>query len=207
MAKIISEAGLKQLHIAETEKYAHVTYFLNGGKEEEFAGEDHVLIPSPQVENYVETPEMSDLEIKDRILKEISSAKYDFIVINFANTDMVPHTGDLQASIKAVETADKCLGEIAEAVLSINGAVIVTADHGNAEELINQQTGEINKEHSINPVPFILINSEYKNREETEDFVKLELLTPSGVLADIAPTILKIMNIEKPEEMTGRSLV
>ncbi len=207
LAKVISDAELKQLHIAETEKYAHVTYFFNGGREEPFPGEDHILIPSPQVENYAETPEMSANEIKNRILNELADNKYDFIVVNFANTDMVSHTGVLKAAVKAVETVDKCLGEIITAVLSLDGVAVITADHGNAEELINLQTGEINKEHSNNPVPFIIVGERFRNLEESGENVNLVLLTPSGVLADVAPTILKIMNIEKPAEMTGRSLI
>jgi len=207
LAKIISDSNLKQLHVAETEKYAHVTYFLDGGQEEPFPGEDRVLIPSPSVENYVETPEMSAHEIKERILKELSTNKYDFIAINFANPDMVGHTGDLPASIKAVETVDKCLGEIVESVLSLNGVLLVTADHGNVEEVIKMQTGEIDKEHSTNPVPCLIIGADYATTEPSDHKIDLNLLTPSGVLADIAPTILKIMNLAKPEDMTGRSLI
>ncbi|MBU4360449.1 2,3-bisphosphoglycerate-independent phosphoglycerate mutase [Candidatus Parcubacteria bacterium] len=207
LAEILSKNNLKQLHIAETEKYAHVTYFFNGGVEEKFSGEEHVLIPSPAVENYAQTPKMSALKIKDNVLKELSANKYDFIVINFANPDMIAHTGDLSASIKALEFIDECLGEISEAVLSLNGVCLITADHGNAEEIINPQSGEINKEHSITPVPFILIDKKHENSERLGEGIKLELLTPSGVLADVAPTILKIMNIEQPEEMAGRSLI
>ncbi len=207
LAKVISDAGLKQLHIAETEKYAHVTYFINGGREEPFIGEDNVLIPSPSVEDYSKTPQMSANEVKDRVLEELPTNKYDFIVINFANPDMVSHTGDLRAAIKAVEVVDKCMGEIVKAALLLDGVVVVTADHGNAEELINLQTGEIDKEHSCNPVPFIIVGQEYQTREDAKSKIDLTLLTPSGVLADIAPTILKIMKIEKPEEMTGRSLI
>ncbi|MFC1622542.1 2,3-bisphosphoglycerate-independent phosphoglycerate mutase [Patescibacteria group bacterium] len=207
LTEIISQAGLNQLHIAETEKYAHVTYFFNGGKEEPFDNEEQVLVPSPAVENYKTTPEMSAKEVKDKVIKEVIKNEKDFIVINFANPDMVSHTGDLSATIKAVETVDKCLGEIVEIVLKLNGLVLITADHGNSEELINLQTGEINKEHSNSPVPFLIIGKNFKNLEVSGEKIDLNLLTPAGILADIAPTILKIMNIEKPKEMTGTSLI
>ncbi len=207
LAEILSKNNLKQLHIAETEKYAHVTYFFNNGVEKNFFNEDHILIPSPVVEDYTQTPKMSALQIKEKVLKEIAINKYDFIVLNFANPDMLAHTGNLDATIKAIETVDKCLNEIVEAVLSLDGACLITADHGNAEEVIKQQSGEIDKEHSIAPVPFVLISKKNENSERSGEGIKLELLTPSGVLADVAPTILKLMNIKKPEEMTGRSLV
>lgn len=207
LARIISENHLKQLHIAETEKYAHVTYFINGGREEIFEGEDHVLVPSPSVENYATTPDMSANEIKTRVMKEMSNNKYDFIVINFANPDMIAHTGDIKATVRALETVDKCVNDIVEGVLSLNGVAIITADHGNAEALINLQTGEIDKEHSTAPVPCMVIGRNFINPEHTSGKIDLTLLTPSGVLADIAPTILKIMKLKKGEDMTGRSLV
>jgi len=207
LAKIISDNELKQLHIAETEKYAHVTYFLNGGRQEPFPNEDQNLIKSPAVESYADVPEMSALKVKDEVLKKLSENTYDFIVINFANPDMVGHTGNLKATVKAVETIDKCLSEIVPAVLSLNGVVLITADHGNAEELINLQSGEIIKEHSINPVPLIIAGDGFQKSEVSNEKIDLNLLTPSGVLADIAPTILKIINLPQPEEMTGRSLV
>ncbi len=207
LAEILSKNNLKQLHIAETEKYAHVTYFFNGGVEEKFEQEDWVLISSPAVEDYSQTPKMSAFKIKDIVLKELSANKYDFIVINFANPDMIAHTGNLQATISALEFVDKCLKEITQSVLSLDGVCLITADHGNAEELINLQTGEIDKEHSTSPVPFLIVGKEYENVEQSGQEIKLELLSSSGVLADISPTILKIMNIEKPEEMKGRSLV
>ncbi len=207
LGDVLSQQGLKQLRIAETEKYAHVTYFFNGGRQEPSEGEEHAMIKSPSVESYAQQPEMSALKVKDRIIKEISTNKHDVIIVNFANPDMVGHTGDLAATIKAVETVDKCLGEIVDAVLSLNGVVLVTADHGNAEELINLQTGEIDKEHSTAPVPFIVIGQSFKNQEVSNEPINLVMLTPSGVLSDIAPTLLKIANILKPEEMTGISLI
>ena len=207
LGKIISDNDLKQLHIAETEKYAHVTYFINGGVETKFTGEEDVLVNSPKVENYNQKPEMSAVEVKNTVLKKINEDIYDFIVINFANSDMVGHTGDIKAAIKGVETIDKCLGEISTAVLEKHGVVVITSDHGNAEELINPNSGEIIKEHSTNPVPILILGKNFQNIDSGEGNVDLSVLTPSGVLADIAPTILKIMDIKKPDEMTGQSLV
>lgn len=210
LAKVLSDAKLKQLHIAETEKYAHVTYFFNGGQEDPFPGEDRIVIPSPRVASFAEKPEMSALKVTDAVVKAISENKYDFIVINFANPDIVGHTSDLKATIRAVEIADKCLGKIVTLVLSKNGVVLVTADHGNAEELQNIKTGEIDKEHSTNPVPFIIIGNEWEGKNVgLPDTVgnDLSLVQPSGILADIAPTILNIMGVKKPEDMTGTSLI
>lgn len=206
LAQVLSEQGFKQLHLAETEKYAHITYFFNGGKEEELAGEERALIPSPRVESYAERPEMSAAAIKERALKEINAKNFDLIALNFANLDMVGHTGDMKATIKAAEVVDKCLGELAAAILAAGGVLIITADHGNAEELINTKTGEIDKEHSSQPVPFVLVGENYKTHAEG-GAINLPLLTPAGVLADVAPTILKIMGLEQPKEMEGRSLV
>lgn len=206
LAKVVSDAGLKQLHIAETEKYAHVTYFINGGTEEPFPGEENVLIPSPSVDSYATVPAMSAPIVTERVVKEILANKFDLIIINFANPDMVAHTGDRPATIKAIEVIDQCLGEIIPAALGLGGVVVLTGDHGNAEKLINLQTGEIDKEHSVCPVPFIVIGKDYEV-VDNQNKVDLNLLSPSGVLADVAPTILKIMNLEKPAEMTGRSLV
>jgi len=207
LAKVISDANLKQLHIAETEKYAHVTYFINGGEEKPFCGEDHILIPSPRIENYALQPEMSAFEIKEKVLEEVDNNKYDFYVINFANPDMVAHTGDVKATIKAIEAVDECLGEIVAHILALDGVIIITADHGNAERLINLQTGEIDKEHSSVPVPFLVIGKDYEIESDTIGVIDLNLLASSGFLADVAPTVLKILNLQAPEEMTGRSLV
>ncbi|MCX6743233.1 MAG: 2,3-bisphosphoglycerate-independent phosphoglycerate mutase, partial [Candidatus Parcubacteria bacterium] len=210
LAKVLSDEGFKQLHIAETEKYAHVTFFFNGGKEDPFPNEDRIVIPSPRVASYAQKPEMSAFKVTDEILKAIESNKYDFMVINFANADMVSHTGDLKATINACETIDKCLGKIVKLVLSKNGAVLISADHGNAEELQNIQTGEIDKEHSTNPVPLIIIGNQWEGKNVgLPDAVggDLSLMTSAGVLADIAPTILKIMGVKKPPEMTGTSLI
>jgi 2,3-bisphosphoglycerate-independent phosphoglycerate mutase len=205
LARVLSDYGLKQLHIAETEKYAHVTYFFNGGREKPYPNEDWVLIPSAKVSSFDQKPEMSAKEITQYVISAINQDKYDFILINFANPDIVGHTGNLPAVISAIETLDKCLSQIVEAVLKKDGVVIITADHGNAEEVVNLLTGEIDKEHSTNPVPFILISKKWEKKEKEE--IDLSSLKPVGVLADVAPTILKIMNIPQPKEMTGRPLI
>ncbi|TSC95730.1 MAG: 2,3-bisphosphoglycerate-independent phosphoglycerate mutase [Parcubacteria group bacterium Athens1014_10] len=205
LSEIISQNGLKQLHIAETEKYAHVTYFFNNGKEKPHPNEKWLMIPSPRVPAYDQKPEMSARQIANKIIEEIEKDEYDFILANFANLDMIGHTGNLQAAIKAAEAIDECVEIIVKTILNKKGVAILTADHGNAEETMNLFTGEIDKEHSVNPVPFILIGKKWKKAKEED--VNLAALTPSGVLADIAPTILKIMSLEKPKEMTGISLI
>ncbi len=210
LAKILSDADLKQLHISETEKYAHVTYFFNAGIEEPFPGEDRIVIPSPRVSSFDQKPEMSAYKVTDEILKAVSENKYDFILANFANPDIVAHTGNLKATIEAVEVTDKCVGKIVNMVLSKNGVVFITADHGNAEELQNIKTGEIDKEHSTNPVPFIIIGHNWEGKNlGLPDSVggDLSLVTPSGVLADIAPTILKVMGMKPSNDMTGTALI
>lgn len=209
LARIISEAGLKQLHLAETEKYAHVTYFFNGGREQAYEGEDHVLIPSPVVPSYDQKPEMSARAVTDRFLQEIRTGKYDFCVINFANADMVGHTGNLSATVRAINVLDECIGEVVAGTLEYGGLVIITADHGNAENLVNLQTGSINKEHSNNPVPCIIVARELENKAGSGQLVTDDLskLTPAGVLADVAPTMLKIMGLNKPADMSGQSLL
>jgi 2,3-bisphosphoglycerate-independent phosphoglycerate mutase len=210
LGEIISKAGLKQLRIAETEKYAHVTYFFNGGVEEKSKGEAHELVPSPAVASYDLKPEMSAYEVTEKLIKAIKSDEYDFILVNFANADMVGHTGSLNATIKAIEVIDKCLGKIVKEVLSKDGCLIITADHGNAESVFNMQTGTIDKEHSSNPVPFILVGKQFEGRSigvKDAPGGNLSLTQPQGILSDVAPTILKIMGLEKPREMTGRSLI
>ncbi len=190
----ISKHGLKQLRIAETEKYAHVTFFFNGGEEKEYEGEDRILVPSPKVETYDLKPEMSALEVTDKVVEAINSGKYDSIILNYANPDMVGHTGSLEAAVKAVETIDGCVGKVVEAIEKQNGVLIITADHGNAEQMIDYKTGEPQTAHTTNPVPLILVGLEG---------VKLK----EGKLADLAPTMLDIMGLEKPQEMTGESLI
>jgi len=210
LARVVSDAGLKQLHIAETEKYAHVTFFLNGMKEEEFPGEDRVIIPSPRVSSYDQAPAMSTPKITERILEEIEKKEYDFIVTNFANADMVGHTGQYEATLKGVETCDECIGRIANAILTAGGALVITADHGNGEEVINLQTGEIDKEHSTNPVPFIVVGEPWRGQAApTGEMVggDLSLMPPVGMLADTAPTVLKILGVPQPPDMTGSPLV
>ena len=210
LAEVISNAGLKQLHIAETEKYAHVTFFLNGMREEPFLREDRVIIPSPKVSSYDTAPEMSAQKITDRVLKEIENDSYDFIVVNFANPDMVAHTGNFEATVKANEVTDGCLSKIVKAAVSRGGVVFVTADHGNAEELKNLRTGEIDKEHATNPVPFLLIGKMFEGRASVAGEIPegdLSLSPPVGMLADVAPTILTVLGIPQPPEMGGAPLV
>ncbi len=207
LARVLSEASLNQLHLAETEKYAHVTFFFNGGREEPFSNEERILIPSPRVSSYDKTPAMSASLIIQKIIEAVNADKYDFILANFANPDMVGHTGNLEASIKAVEILDGFLGEIVMAVLKVGGVALITSDHGNVEELVNLRTGEIDKEHSTNMVPFIIIGKDYELKKPLLSIPDLSIFTAAGVLADVAPTILKIMGLPIPKEMTGIPLV
>ncbi|MFH1292175.1 MAG: 2,3-bisphosphoglycerate-independent phosphoglycerate mutase [bacterium] len=210
LAETISKAGLKQFHIAETEKYAHVTFFLNGTVEDPFEGEDRKIIPSPKVSTYDQQPEMSASEVAKQVNKAIDSENYDFIVVNFANPDMVGHTGSLEATIKACETADKYFGSVIENVLAHDGVALVVADHGNAEAMVNLQTGEIDKEHTTNPVPFLIVSKQLMGQAGLAGDVlegDLSLTQPVGVLADVAPTVLKLLGVDKPEEMTGQALI
>jgi 2,3-bisphosphoglycerate-independent phosphoglycerate mutase len=195
LGEVLAEAGLKQLRIAETEKYAHVTFFLNGGEETLFPGEERILVPSPKVATYDLKPEMSAPEVTDRLVAAIESGRFDFIVVNYANTDMVGHSGNLAAAIKAVETVDACLGRIAEAVVPMGGLMLITSDHGNAETMRDPETGEPHTAHTLNRVPLLLVNGPAGAR-----------LT-DGRLADIAPTLLALMGLPRPAEMTGRPLV
>ena len=187
---------MKQARIAETEKYAHVTFFFNGGIEQPNEGEDRILVNSPKVATYDLKPEMSAYEVCDKLTEAIRSGKYDVVIINFANPDMVGHTGVLEAAIKAVEAVDECVGKAVEAVKEVEGTMFICADHGNAEQLIDYETGEPFTAHTTNPVPFILVN--YKEGYG---------LREGGCLADIIPTIIEIMGEEQPAEMTGKSLL
>ena len=210
LGQVISEAGLSQLHIAETEKYAHVTFFLNGTKEEPFPGEERIIIPSPKVASYDQAPEMSAKLIVERVVQEMRDNKYDFIVMNFANPDMVGHTGDFEAAKKAVTIVDTALGKIVDETLARDGKVFITADHGNAEELKNLRTGDINKEHATNPVPFLIISNQLEGQPSIAGEVPEgdpSLMPPVGMLADVAPTILSQMGIPQPVEMTGQPLM
>lgn len=210
LAEVVSQSGLKQLHIAETQKYAHITFFLNGTREEPFTGEDRVIVPSIRVSSFEEVPEMSAHEITKKVIQAVEDNKYDFIAINFANSDMVGHTGNLEATVKAVEVLDECLGEIVDKVLLKNGALVITADHGNAEEVFNLQTGGIDKEHSTNPVPVFIVTKDLMGQTGPSGDPPegdLSLLSPVGMLADVAPTVLALLGIPQPKEMNGRSLV
>jgi len=187
----------KQLYMAESEKYAHVTYFFNGGYKDPVAGEFREMIPSPNVDSYDEKPEMSSYKITKKLIKYINNNQYDFYTVNFANPDMVAHTGNLEAGVKAIESIDKCLKDLYEVIKNNkNISMIVTADHGNIEEMINLETGEIDTKHSSNLVPFILVDNKLKNKRLNK-----------GILGDIAPTVLDIMNIKKPKLMSGKSLL
>ena len=190
----ISSLGLKQLRIAETEKYAHVTFFFNGGIEKPYPGEDRILVPSPKVATYDLQPEMSAFEVTDKVLKAIESAKYDCIILNFANADMVGHTGVMDAAIKAIEALDTCVGRILDAILKADGQILMTADHGNADEMLDEN-GNVMTAHSLNPVPLVHIAR------------KPLKLKDGGKLCDLAPSLLDLMGIAIPEEMTGESLI
>ncbi|KKQ93652.1 MAG: 2,3-bisphosphoglycerate-independent phosphoglycerate mutase [candidate division CPR2 bacterium GW2011_GWC1_39_9] len=197
LGEYLSKLGKKQLRIAETEKYAHVTYFFSGGREKVFEGEDRALIASPKVATYDLKPEMSAYEVTAEALKRIDSGILDIIILNFANCDMVGHSGIIPAAVKAVETVDNCLGVIIEKILENGGQALITADHGNAEQMIDYETGQPHTAHTTNPVPLILISDKYKDAT----------LKENGCLADLAPTLLKLMDLKKPEEMTGRNLI
>ncbi len=190
----ISKKGLTQLRIAETEKYAHVTFFFNGGEEKQYPGEDRILVPSPKVATYDLKPEMSAKEVTEKVIEAIQSQKYDCIILNYANPDMVGHTGNLEATVKAIETIDDCVGKVVEEVNKVQGVLLITADHGNAEQMIDYATGEPHTAHTTNPVPFILVGKE-------------DAKLKPGRLADLAPTMLDIMGLEKPKEMTGESII
>lgn len=193
LGQVVSDAGKRQLHMAETEKYPHVTYFLNGGEESPYQGEDRILVPSPKVATYDLQPEMSAPELTDRAVEAIRSGTYDLIVLNYANPDMVGHTGKLEAAVRAVETCDTGLGRIAQAIHDMGGALLVIADHGNCEVMRDPTTGQPHTAHTTNPVPVILMDGGTKLAD--------------GRLADVAPTLLALMGVQKPVEMTGLSLI
>lgn len=209
LGKVYSDAGLKQVHAAETEKYAHVTFFFNGGVEAAFPGEDRILVPSPSVPSYDLKPDMSARQITDRVIQALNTGQYSFVVINYANPDMVGHSGNMPATIKAMEYVDDFLGQVVEATLSLNGFVVVTGDHGNAEAKIDAQTGGVSKEHSANPVPLIVVANDlppaYFQRYHSP-MRDLSTVTPVGVLADIAPTILNLAGLPIPSSMTGHDV-
>jgi 2,3-bisphosphoglycerate-independent phosphoglycerate mutase len=193
LGELVSKAGKKQLRIAETEKFAHVTFFFSGGREDVFDGEERILIPSPKVATYDLQPEMSAFLVADALVAELNKKTCDFVCLNFANGDMVGHTGIYEAILKAVKTIDSCVAKVVETAKANGYSVLIIADHGNADYAVNDD-GTPNTAHSLNPVPCILVDSNYKKIE-------------NGILADVAPTLLKLMNMEIPAEMTGKSLI
>jgi len=197
LARVISEHGLRQFHTAETEKYAHVTYFINGRREPPYPGEDRLLVPSPKVPTYDLQPEMSAAGVTDTAIEHIRSGQYDLVIMNYANADMVGHTGVIEAAIKAVEAVDTGVGRIVDATLAVGGGLLITADHGNAEQLIEYDTGKPFTAHTTYPVPLYLV---------VPQLADVRLRT-DGILADVAPTILQVMAIPQPKDMTGRSLI
>ena len=197
LGEYVSKNGLNQLRIAETEKYAHVTFFFNGGVETPNANEDRALIASPKVATYDLKPEMSANEVTEELISRLDQDKYDMIILNFANPDMVGHTGVMEAAVKAIETVDTCLGKVVEKVLEKDGTVFVTADHGNAEVMIDYSTGNPMTAHTTDEVPFLWISKDSEVKE----------LKSKGKLADIAPTMLTVMGLEVPSEMTGENLI
>ncbi len=208
LARVLSDNGLTQLHIAETEKYAHVTYYLDVGNEKPYPGEDHVLIPSSNISDFADEPHMQAGAITDKVLTEIERNAYDVYFINFANPDMVGHTGNFEATKEACSFVDTCIARIHNAVFAVGGTLVITADHGNAEEKLNPNTGEIETDHTTNPVPLHLVTARLqRSTPKSEDELISILTMPIGVLADIAPTILDILHIEKPSTMTGVSLL
>jgi 2,3-bisphosphoglycerate-independent phosphoglycerate mutase len=195
LAEVISIAGFKQVHAAETEKYPHVTYFFNGGEETPFPNETRLLAPSPKVATYDLKPEMSAYELTDLVLAHLRQEKPEFILVNYANPDMVGHTGVLSAAVKAVETVDECASKLVEEILAQGGVALVTADHGNCERMVELTTGLPHTYHTTNPVSFIIISKDYI------------LPRPRGILADVAPTVLELLGIPQPAVMTGESLL
>ena len=196
LGEVVAENGLTQLRIAETEKYAHVTFFFNGGEEKEFKGEERILIASPKVATYDLKPEMSVYEVTEQLVKAIEDKRFDVIICNFANGDMVGHTGIMDAALKAVEAVDICLGKVEQAIKNVGGVLIVTADHGNAEKMVDEKTGQPYTAHTVGKVQAVLVNDQSGVKE-----------LDNGCLADIAPTMLDLLNIKQPAEMTGKSLL
>ena len=206
LARTISDTGKTQLRVAETEKYAHVTYFFNGGQEKPFPSEERILIPSLPGANLADHPEMSADKVTQAVLDNLD--KYDFIMVNFANADMVGHTGDFEATRAAVEALDSAVGKITAAVLAARGAFVITADHGNAEEKRYMLTGEVRTKHTANPVPLYLVAEEYKfSFERSQDEIKSAYQHIGGVLADVAPTVLELIGLLAPADMNGVSLL
>ncbi len=198
LGRVVADANLRQLRATESEKERFVTYYFNGQRENPFPGEDRLIVPSPKVATYDLQPEMSAVELTNKLLERLKSLEYSFILVNYPNPDMVGHTGSIGPAVKACEITDECLGKIAHFVLGYQGVLLITADHGNVEEMINSQTGEIDTEHSDNPVPFIAVSQQFLGRPQT---------LATGILADIAPTVLKLLSLKAPLSMTGRNLL
>ena len=196
LGEVLAQAGKKQLRIAETEKYAHVTYFFNGGEEAKNDGEDRILIASPKVATYDLKPEMSAYEVTDAVIKELNKGIYDMVILNFANADMVGHTGDMKAAVKAVETVDTCVGKSTDVLLEHGGQALIIADHGNAEKMADPTSGSAYTAHTTNHVPCILVSQEHK-----------EAHLHDGILADVAPTLLYMAGMKQPAQMTGHNLI
>ena len=196
LGELVAEAGMTQIRMAETEKYPHVTFFFNGGEETQFPGEDRIMVPSPKVATYDLQPEMSAPELANRLVEAVDSSRYDLVIVNFANPDMVGHTGSLPAAIKAVETVDACLGRLEAAVIRAGGALLFTADHGNCDIMRDPETGQPHTAHTLSPVPVVLVNG-------PADATGLH----DGRLADVAPTLLELLRLPQPEAMTGRTLI
>ncbi|MDO8676183.1 MAG: 2,3-bisphosphoglycerate-independent phosphoglycerate mutase [Candidatus Azambacteria bacterium] len=206
LAKMISDAGKTQVHIAETEKYAHITYFFNGGIENSFPKEERIIVPTMRDSNFEENQAMSAEEITEKIIESINSKKYDFIVVNYANADMIAHTGNFKSTVSAIEILDKEMGQLMAESLKANAVLIITSDHGNADEMIDLLTGQPHTEHTSNPVPFYLIANDFK-QEKTPEEVELGKIGVDGILADVTPTILELLGLKQPPEMTGKSLL
>ncbi len=209
LAEVVSKSGYKQFHIAESEKYPHVTSFFNGGVNQALPGEDRVIVTSPNnTQNYLDHPEMSAERLTELLVDNILHGDYQFYIANYANPDMVGHTGSLDASIKAVKCVDKEMQKVFDATLQVGGAMIITGDHGNVEQMIDMRNGQINKDHTTNPVPFILIAQEFDlHGKGRKDYVSLASQVPAGAISDIAPTILDLFGLPKPPEMTGINLL
>ncbi len=197
LGEVLAQNGLHQLRVAESEKERFVTYYFNGQREQPFAAEERLIVPSPKVATYDLKPEMSVYQVTSQVISEINSQLYDVIIINFANPDMVGHTGSMAAAVKACQSADDCVGQLAAATLAVGGVLAITADHGNVEEMLNRSTGEIDTEHNANPVPFIVVGTAFQTAKQL----------PQGILADVAPTLLSILNLYSPGGMTGRNLL
>ena len=197
LGRVISESGLRQLHASESEKERFVTFYFNGQSEAAFVGEERLIVPSPKVALYDQKPEVSARELTDAVLNKIKGDSYKFILINYANADMVGHTGNIGACVRACEIVDECIGKLANFTLAYKGTLLVCADHGNAEEMIDAQTGQIETEHSSNPVPFLAISNNFMGKSQTLQY---------GILADVAPTILNLLGLNVPGSMTGRNL-